>query len=222
MNVQKYRDQLKRDKLLNEIITHTFLNDLKNEKKRSREDLKDMYIETFKCKKKLKNVQWKQLSSEYVMLDYPTQRALIIIPENESKVFLVPQNSKHKMKVMEVKDFYVPTVPLLNKDVILYILKQFKGYEVLKFRTVCKNWNRLIINERSFWAPLNVTYEPKAWGNLPLYRKYIKHMFLNVNGKHGQVYEFIRNDPEFKKQLTDKNPYIWIKKYREKIIKCLH
>lgn len=204
MNIKQF---IQDDILNNSICVETFKKKIKENAKRARDDIMNVYTKTYPEKKKSKNneyKEWRKYSGTGMfLLDHMSQNALVFIPETNSEIILIPPEALYpykskRVELNELEDILVDVPkPKLSKDTILKILSYLNSFELLPMRTVCKHWNKWIKNHKSFWMlKEEIPHEPPLWKSLPPYRRYINNMFINIKDERDVINMFFKN-PDF-------------------------
>jgi hypothetical protein len=129
-------------------------------------------------------LEWKFDLKETYLHDKSRNRDCLVISQNNC-AFIQPDGKK----VKPYRNQWTPkTLPVLTNDALRCIFKHISPWELLNLRFVCKKWNQIIVNTRSFWV-LRGGIENNTM------KGYIHHMFLNVKNE-SQITEFLFKNPE--------------------------
>jgi hypothetical protein len=207
MNLEKYAVDNMYNSLKNHLFVESFKKIIEKDGKNASDQIMCIYNRNYpdkKRKRKRNNTEWRRRSIGMILFDPTTQNALALIPNDKAEIILLPPypyevEKQKKVKPNELVVIPPETIPQLNKDVTLCIFKYLKPQYLLSLRVVCKMWNRIIVNEPSFWKLKPQSgFEPSIWSSLPLYRQYINRLFLNVKNEQDVIDMFRENILFFK------------------------
>jgi len=234
MNLEAVKKKRKIDEVQQSVFLNTVKCNINNKKMKS--DIVNIYRRTYRVKSKTINMEWRTNSkNEMFLFDHVTQRINVLVDHNV--VMLVPPLgcTKKVEKYIKPSELFFNNIPKLTKDTLLHIFSFLPSHELIVYRTVCKDWNRIITQHDKFWE-LSIPYNPPCWEGLSKFRLYIQHMFLNTDCVD-QIRNFLVNNLEFfekmhkyhrwhatqlKDFLSDPNfVHMLIKDYRLKINKNL-
>lgn len=134
-------------------------------------------------------LEWRNESNEIQLFDKKRQKNCLIIFGNNCA--FVPPSFGKKLKLY--KNVWTPkNLPVLTNDALKCIFKFIPPWELLNLRFVSKQWNRIIVNTRSFWRLKNIDNDSM--------KGYIHHMFLNVKTE-SQIIEYLFKNPELFYQI---------------------
>jgi hypothetical protein len=128
---------------------------------------------------------------------YDTQtQQLKMVWYNEPIMIPPVGRDTHVVKFPYVKRQWTPrALPTLTRDTLASIFKFVPGWELIGMRTVCRQWNSVIVNNMD-WS-LHIVYTPQNWAKLSPFKTYINHMFLNFESERQIVEFFLANVPFF-------------------------
>ncbi len=153
-------------------------------------DVKRQYSDLFP-NVQLKSLTWRKSSRGSIHLfDSDCQQVRLLIHKS-NKPQLIPPIGCTKTILYDYNVPWTMRIPNMSADPLKCIFKHLRGWELLELRKVCKLWDRIIVNTHSFWD-LRISRNPDKWNNLPPFKMYIKHMFLNVNDEMVLVGFFFR------------------------------
>ncbi len=177
-------------KVENAIKLKNFKRKIIESPEKAKNDVKKEYEKSFKKKLKIENLKWDESLS---LFDTEGQQVRFVF---KKKPVMIPPIGCTKVIYFPYKDNQEPleSLPSLTPDAFRSIFKFINGWELIELRSVCKNWNKIIVNTHSFWN-LNLKRFPDEWKNLSSFRLYIKHMFLNYEPR--EVINFFLKQSRF-------------------------